>query len=281
MQAIYCRRTAGQVLKSEKIAEIFSPWNSSRECWLFVSAHDDDVVCGCGLSFQAAIEEGIEVHALVATDGRMGYCRLEQRESISQIRRREAAESFRLLGLPAERLYQLPFPDGGLSPYRGRRLTGPDDPTALEGATGLQNAFTHLLRRVRPTRVFLPSITDVHPDHRIVHEEMVISIFHAQGGIWPELGLPIAAIPLLYEYATYCDFLTPPQIRVQVPETLLERKFTGIRAYASQEQIDLLVEVQRKAGPVEYLREVEFNVLSPGQYEELFLSPSRPGRASG
>ena len=43
MQATYCRRTAGQVLKSEKIAEIFSPWNSSRECWLFVSAHDDEI----------------------------------------------------------------------------------------------------------------------------------------------------------------------------------------------------------------------------------------------
>jgi LmbE family N-acetylglucosaminyl deacetylase len=269
------------VLRSEKIAEIFSPWNSSRECWLFLSAHDDDVVCGCGLSFQAAIEEGIEVHALVTTDGRMGYCRLAQRESISQIRRREAAESFRMLGLPAERLYQLSFPDGGLSPYVGRRLTSADDPTALEGATGLENAFTYLLRRVRPTRVFLPSITDVHPDHRIVHEEMVISIFHAQGGIWPELGSPIAAIPMLYEYATYCDFLTPPQIRVEVPEALLERKLAGIRAYASQEQIELLVDVQRKVGPVEYLREIKFNVLSPGQYEELFTAPSSSGRGLG
>jgi LmbE family N-acetylglucosaminyl deacetylase len=281
MQATYCRRTAGAVLKSEKIAEIFSPWNSSRECWLFVSAHDDDVVCGCGLSFQAAIGEGIEVHAAVATDGRMGYCRLAERECISQIRRREATESFRLLGLPAERLHLLPFPDGGLSPYRGRRLTSPDDPMALEGATGLQNAFTHLLRRVRPTRVFLPSITDVHPDHRIVHEEMLISLFHAQGGIWPELGEPLTWIPVLYEYATYCDFLTPPQVRVEVPEALLERKLAGIRAYASQEQIDLLVEVQRKAGPVEYLREVEFNVLCPGQYEELFFPPSPSGRGLG
>jgi LmbE family N-acetylglucosaminyl deacetylase len=262
------------VLSSEKIAEIFSPWNSSRECWLFVSPHDDDIVLGCGLSFQAAIGEGIEVHAVVATDGRMGYCRLPQRECISQIRRREASESYRLLGLPAERLHLLPFPDGNLSPHCGRRLTGADDPTAIEGATGLQNAFTHLLRRVRPTRVFLPSITDIHPDHRIVHEEMLISLYHAQGRIWPELGEPLAWIPLLYEFATYCDFLAPPQIRVMVPEALLERKLAGIRAYASQEQIDLLVEVQRKAGPVEYLREVEFNVLYPGQYEELFSAPS-------
>ncbi len=279
-QATYCRRTAGKLLSSEKIAEIFAPWNSSRECWLFVSPHDDDIVLGCGLSFQAAIGEGIEVHAVVATDGRMGYCRLAERESIADIRRREASQSYRLLGLPAERLHQLPFPDGGLGPYRGRRLTTPDDPTALEGATGLQNAFTHLLRRVHPTRVFLSSITDIHPDHRIVHEEMVISLYHAQGRIWPELGEPLAWIPVLYEYATYCDFLAPPQIRVAVPEALVERKLAGIRAYASQEQIDLLVEVQRKAGAVEYLREVEFNVLYPGQYEELF-QPVSPGGHAG
>ena len=279
-QATYCRRTAGQLLSSEKIAEIFAPWNSSRECWLFVSPHDDDIVLGCGLSFQAAIAEGIEVHAVVATDGRMGYCRLPQRECIAEIRRREASQSYRLLGLPAERLHLLPFPDGNLGPYSGRRFTAPDDPTAIEGATGLQNAFTHLLRRVRPTRVFLSSITDIHPDHRIVHEEMLISLYHAQGRIWPELGEPLAWIPMLYEYATYCDFLAPPQIRVAVPEALLERKLAGIRAYASQEQIDLLVEVQRKAGPVEYLREVEFNVLCPGQYEELF-QPVSPGGHAG
>ena len=118
-QATYCRRTAGKLLSSEKIAEIFAPWNSSRECWLFVSPHDDDIVLGCGLSFQAAIAEGIEVHAVVVTDGRMGYCRLAERESIADIRRREASQSFRLLGLPAERLHQLPFPDGGLAPTAG------------------------------------------------------------------------------------------------------------------------------------------------------------------
>ena len=94
-------------------------------------------------------------------------------------------------------------------------------------------------------------------------------------------GGPLDWIPRLYEYATYCDFLAPPQIRVEVSQALLERKLAGIRAFASQEQIDLLVEVQRKAGFVEYLREVEFNVLYPGQYEKLFTGPSPSGRGLG
>ena len=266
----YYRRTGGQVLKSDSLAGIFPEWNRQRECWLFASPHDDDIVCGCGLTFQAAIGEGVEVHAMITTDGRMGYCRPTQRRTISQIRRREAEESFRSLGLPADRLHFLHFPDCNLNPYRGRHFTTIGDPTELEGASGLQNAYPYMLRKIRPTRVFLPTITDLHPDHRIVNEEMLISLFHAQGRIWPELGEPLEWIPKVYEYATYCDFPAPPQIRVVVPPSLLENKLAGIRAYASQEQIDMLVDVQRKAGPSEYIREVEFNVLRPGQYEELF-----------
>lgn len=265
----YYRRTPEQVVKSSNPAHVFTGWKE-HECWMFVSAHDDDIVTGGGLTFLSAIQEGIEVHAVVTTDGRMGYCRSEQRRTISQIRYEEARESFQALGLPLENLHFLKFPDCNLSPYRGRHFTTIGDPTELEGASGLQNAYPYMLRKIRPTRVFLPTLTDLHPDHRIVHEEMLISLFHAQGNIWPELGKPIADIPTVYEYATYCDFATPPQIRIQVPEQLLARKLDGIRAYASQEQIELLVEVQRQAGPVEYIREVEFNVLHPGQYEEQF-----------
>jgi hypothetical protein len=55
---------------------------------------------------------------------------------------------------------------------------------------------------------------------------------------------------------------------------MLDTKLDAIRAYRSQEQIEVLVEVQRSAGPVEYLREVQFNFYSPQQYEGLFLKGS-------
>ena len=97
-----------------------------------------------------------------------------------------------------------------------------------------------------------------------------MSIFHAQGNIWPELGPPIPEIPKLYEYATYCDFLTPPTIRVKTSDDLFERKINAILAYRSQEQIDLAIANQRKAGPQEFIRELEFNIFNPQQYEKLF-----------
>jgi len=266
----YYRRTADAVIATPKIDELLSPWKGDQEVWMFVSPHDDDIVTGAGLTFQVALAEGVQVHAVVTTDGRMGYCRFPQRRTIAQVRQLEAEQSFQILGLGLERLHFLHFPDCNLNPYRGRHFATIGDPTEVEGASGLQNAFPHILRQIRPTRVFLPTSTDLHPDHRIVNEEMLISLFHAQGSIWPELGRPIDEVPAVYEYATYCDFPAPPQLRIAGTRAMLDKKLDAIRAYRSQEQIDLLVEVQRRAGPVEYVREVQFNFYSPKQYEGLF-----------
>lgn len=274
----FYRRTAAGVQKTDDVGAILPDWKSGREVWMFVAPHDDDIVTGAGITFQVGMAVGAEVHAVVTTDGRMGYCRMTQRRLIPSIRRREAEQSFGILGLPMERLHFLSFPDCNLNPYRGRHFATIGDPTEVEGASGLQNAFPHILRQIRPTRVFLPTLADLHPDHRIVNEEMLISLFHAQGTIWPELGAPIETVPLVYEYATYCDFPEPPQLRIAAPPSMLQTKLNAIRAYASQEQIEVLIDVQRNAGPIEYIREVKFNFYSPKQYESLFLDPSASAR---
>ncbi len=266
----YSKRTAAGVRHSTAIADIFHDWSGEHENWLFISPHDDDVVIGAGITLQAALAEGVTTHVVITTDGRMGYCRLPQRRTIARIRGDESREAYRILGLALEHLDFLGFPDCNLNPYRGRHFATIGDPTEMEGASGLQNAFPYIFRRIRPTRVFLPTPTDLHPDHRIVYEEALISLFHAQGNIWPELGLPITKIPGVYEYATYCDFATPPQIRLAASAEHLERKLNAIRAFSSQEQIAALVEVQRRVGPVEYIREIEFNFYSPEKYAEIF-----------
>src|SRR6516165_7970330 len=96
----YARRTAGGLLTTSRIAELLDDWRGAAETWLFVSPHDDDIVLGGGLVFQAGIAEGAQVHAAVVTDGRMGYCRIEQRDSITAVRSAEAKQSFGILGLP-------------------------------------------------------------------------------------------------------------------------------------------------------------------------------------
>jgi LmbE family N-acetylglucosaminyl deacetylase len=269
----YSRRTAGGLLTTSRLAELFDEWRGPAETWLFVSPHDDDIVLGGGLVFQAGVAEGAQVHAAVVTDGRMGYCRLEQRDSIVAVRTDEAKNSFAVLGLPPERLSFLGFPDGNLSPWCGSFIRNGASGHPGE-QVGLQIAFTRLLRQVRPTRVFVPTSSDLHPDHRIVHEQLMISLFHAQGAIWPQLGEPMTAVPRVYEMAIYCDFPEPPQIRLETPPEMLETKIRAIMAYASQEQIGALVEIQRATGPVEYLRELQFRFYSPKQYSGLFARPT-------
>ena len=272
----YVRRTPEGLFSTSKIAELLPDWKGSDECWMFVSPHDDDVVTGAGLTFQVGFAEGAQVHAVIITDGRMGYCRLEQRRNISKIREAEARHSYQALGLPEDQLRFIECPDCNLNAFRGRHFTTIGAPTEIEGAGGMQNAVTHALRQIRPNRVFLPTSTDLHPDHKMVHEEVLISLFHAQGNIWPELGEPIVEVPKVYEFAVYCDFPEPPQIRIETPPAMLETKLQGILSYASQEQIASLVEIQRQAGPVEYLRELEFHFYSPQKYHPLFTE--RQGR---
>jgi LmbE family N-acetylglucosaminyl deacetylase len=266
----YIHRTPKGLVTTSSAAELFGDWRGKDECWMFVSPHDDDVVIGGGLTFQVGLAEGADVHAVVVTDGRMGYCRFEQRRNISKIRRAEAEASYRMLGLPPDHLRFIECPDCNLSAYRGRHFTTIGAPTEIEGAGGMQNAITHALRQIRPNRVFLPTSADLHPDHQIVHEEVLISLFHAQGNIWPELGKPIAEVPKVYEFACYCDFPDPPQIRIETPVEMLEKKLKGIQAYASQEQIESVVSIQRNVGPIEYLRELHFRFYNPQQYHALF-----------
>ena len=269
-QFTFARRTPEGLLTTHSPAELFSDWRGADECWMFVSPHDDDVVIGAGLTLQVGLAEGARIDAVVVTDGRMGYCRFEQRRNISKIRAAEAQKAYQILGLPPDRLRFLECPDCNLNAYRGRHFTTIGAPTELEGAGGMQNALTHALRHVRPNRVFLPTSADLHPDHQIVHEELLISLFHAQGSIWPELGTPISDVPRVYEFAVYCDFPAPPQIRIEGPRTMLDVKLQGIASFVSQEQIGGLIEIQRAAGPIEYFRELEFQFYSPQKYHHLF-----------
>ena len=271
MSIICDRRTEQKTITSDNPADIWSDWQRHREKWLFFAPHDDDIVAGAGLSFLTGVQLGVDVHAAVVTNGRMGYCLPEMFDTIKQIRYEEARESFRFLGMPLENLYQFDYDDGNLPHNAGRWFTDdPNDTRAIAGAVGLQNTMTWLLRKVQPTRVFMPNRLDLHPDHSIVNSELIMSVFHAQGQIWPELGSPLTFIPKLYEYATYNDFISPPTLRVRVSDDLVEKRLAALALYKSQLQIDLVVNEIRKAGGCEYLLEMVFQIFQATKYESLF-----------
>lgn len=236
--------------------------------WMFVSPHDDDLCIGAGLLMQAAVHAGVEVQVVIVTDGCLGYCGSEQKDDIIEIRRDETLRSFEVLGIPNDHVNFLGFPDGGLTRFIGRRPAADGEPTVGE-YTGLQNAFTHSLRELRPSRVFVPTKMDLHPDHQITHNELMISLFHASGKIWPELGDPLD-VPLVHEMAVYCDFPADPNLEIVGNNSAFEVKLESIMAYESQLQIAELVQRIREDGPYEYIRDVEFQLYSPRRYRSLF-----------
>lgn len=245
-------------------------WQRDRECFLFVSPHDDDAVVGAGLLIQLAKRESIPVNILIVTDGSMGYCSAEEKNTIAQIRRNEAFQSYQSLGVPKENIIWLGFPDCQLSIYCGRRPAPSGEKYVIEGFTGLQNAFTYHLRKIQPTQCFLPTSSDLHPDHKIVHAELLISLYHAAGAIWPELGTPIERVPYVHEIACYCNFPQPPHLQIRTSPALLEKKLNAIAAFRSQKQIQAEIDIIKNAGPVEYIRDLHFKLYSPQIYNDLF-----------
>ena len=264
----FTRLIGGRPVKQASLTSVMSSKDLGEEVWMFVSPHDDDLCIGAGLLIQAAAQAGVDVQCVVVTDGCLGYCRPEQAADIVSIRQRETLKSFEILGVASDQVSFLGFPDGGLTKFVGRRPALKGEPES-GGYTGLQNAFTQCLRELRPVRVFVPTKTDLHPDHQITHNELMISLFHASGKIWPELGDPLE-VPTVHEMAVYCDFPTDPHLEIMADEAAFDCKRRSILAYESQLQIADLVEQVSADGPFEYIRDVECRLYSPRRYRSLF-----------
>jgi LmbE family N-acetylglucosaminyl deacetylase len=271
--AEYVRLVGSERRDGATLAEVSRHWQGRRERFLFVSPHDDDAAIGAGLFIQRVQDEGVPVDVLIVTDGRMGYCSDEERATISDIRRAETFAAYQKLGVPQSNIAWMGFPDCQLTACQGRRLAGPDEAGAVAGYGGLQNALTHHLRRVRPTQCFVPTSADLHPDHRAVHSELMISIFHAAGAIWPELGQPLDGAPHVHEMAVYCNFPTPPRLRLRTPAELLETKLAALACFASQRQIASLLKQVAEAGPEEYFRPTDLALYHPSHYRAMFDEP--------
>jgi len=266
----FVRLVGNERREGPTLASVSRHWQGEKESFLCISPHDDDVAIGGGLLIQIALREKVPVQILIVTDGSMGYCSEDEKLKISEIRRKETFACYQQLGVEKENIIWLGFGDCRLTSYQGRRAASREDEPAIAGFTGLQNAFVHWLRKIRPTQCFLPTSNDLHPDHKIVHREFLISMFHATGCIWPELGEPIEKIPYIHEIGVYCDFPEPPQLRMQTPQWCMDKKLNAIGAFKSQKQITPLIDIVQRSGPYEYLRALDFSHYQPSKYHDRF-----------
>lgn len=141
---------------------------------LILAPHPDDEVMGCGGLIQRLCEQGNTPHVVILTGGGQSHaacCHLPESD-IKKERRAMASQILQNLGLPADHLYLLDFPDGSISAQHKEMQT-------------LQN----LVAEIRPEVVFIPHHGEGWSDH-LVCRELVEKM--------PALGAAV-----IYEYCVW------------------------------------------------------------------------------
>jgi len=162
---------------------------------LIVSPHPDDESLCCGGIIHAAREVGARVAIVWVTNGdgfkwdamvvdRRLRPRAGNYRDLAVRRGNEARAAAQALGVDADKLFFLGYPDRGilallldyyypLTPWRSK-FTGQNsvayehavNPGADYDGDNLERDFDSVLEAARPTLVFAPSPQDTHPDHR-------------------------------------------------------------------------------------------------------------------
>lgn len=181
---------------------------------LFFQPHQDDAAIGLGGTIQKLLKGGMEMSYVYVTDGRHGSRTIPPDELV-KVRREEAAAERRLLGIEA--YFELGIEDGTLE-----SLSKDKEAAAKAKIDGILTDYD-------PDVVFLPSKSDLHPDHRCT-DIMVI-------GCLLEKGLA----PLIIKYFVWLfpDFYyKEPDVAERVLmvgiDQVLDTKLDAIRLHASQ-----------------------------------------------
>jgi len=128
---------------------------------LVLAPHSDDETLGCGATI-ALIADAMPVHVAYGADGRISPAGPDGKAtpdaaSLVKARAEEARDAMAMLGVPAEHLHFLAFPDSRLTAEQAR----------------LETAIADLLDRLRPRTVIAPFRHDQHPDHLAMHRAAV------------------------------------------------------------------------------------------------------------
>jgi len=124
-----------------------------------ISPHDDDGIIGCGGILHDLSQKHARTYVIIMTDGSLGYSSIQQKNSITRVRRREAESAYRLVGAKP---FFLGFPDMNLKAFSSWQT--------VNGKDGAYKKVLKSLREVRPRTVFIPNPIDWHPDHQASYD---------------------------------------------------------------------------------------------------------------
>jgi LmbE family N-acetylglucosaminyl deacetylase len=197
-----------------------------------LAPHADDETLGCGVNIMRRREMGARVTIVVATNGSESHSsRIISTEELVALRAAEASEAAARLGVPADDVILLGFPDSRLED----RL---DD---------LTDRLADLIRERAPDDILVSSDIDPHPDHRALNSAMrsVVPMLPVDcrvtefpvwtwvGGPWSRQpgGTPSKIWRLLWEPASSVMGGRPELVAT---DGYLDRKRHALAAYRTQ-----------------------------------------------
>ncbi|MBR0352382.1 MAG: PIG-L family deacetylase [Oscillospiraceae bacterium] len=165
------------------------PKIGEQERFLFIGPHPDDIEIGAGATAAKLAAEGKTICFLICADGRFGTSNSPDigPEEMTEIRKQEAIESARFLGVEDVRL--LGLCDGGF--YKKKEL--------VRGIAGVIGEF-------RPDVVFAPDpcvTSECHKDHlNVGNAAREVAVFAPYAGIMKEYGAEAAPVKALAYFFT-------------------------------------------------------------------------------
>jgi LmbE family N-acetylglucosaminyl deacetylase len=211
---------------------------------MVLAPHPDDESLGCAGVLHDAVRAGVPVHLVFLTNGdanELSFLVWEKHPvvvpsaviAMGRTRGQEALHAAHALGLPADAVTFLGYPDAGTmtmwtgywgagAPYRSllTRVSAVPYETALRpGAPykpeDVMRDLQTVLRRFRPTQIFVSHPADAHPDHRAWY-------LYATATVWETPDLPAPAIhPFLIHHKHWPVPATDPPATPLVPPPLL------------------------------------------------------------
>jgi LmbE family N-acetylglucosaminyl deacetylase len=245
---------------------------TSATSLLVVSPHPDDEVLCCSGVIQRVLHAGGRVSIVWFTSGdgseldllvveKSLFLRPSKLRELAVRRMQESRDAAAVLGVPADRLYFLGYPDRGILPlftdyyittYRSRFTTasavpypGTVSPGRPYTGQNLEHDFESVLDKVHPTMVLAPSPRDAHPDHRatglVTIRAMVRRNELSRVRYWIVHGGEFWPVPRGYEPDLQ---MTPPPLGHGLSQTPFklepdeeQRKRQAISAYHTQMEV--------------------------------------------
>ncbi len=180
---------------------------ASETVFIF-SAHSDDFVIGCGGTIAKYVAQGIDVRCYVFSYGEKSHPWMNA-DKVKAMRAEECYEASRILGCHTK-IFDL------------RELNFREDAKNK----GIIKILEKQVAKYKPSRIFVHSKEDPHPDHKAVYTLAMQLIKR----------MPEQEIPEIYVYSVWnpFEFKTEyPSMFVNVKDTF-EKKLEAMRAFPSQ-----------------------------------------------